>query len=106
MFPYTDREFVMLLASCLVILGAAAVASGIFLLVVRASGKSVETIASQATKLAQKGIAEEISGLVGNASSLVESLNQLVRTSAGIGIFLILLGFTMLIAAYAMVKFF
>ncbi len=106
MFPYTDREFVMLLASCLVVLGAAAVAAGIFLLVVRASGKSVETIANQATKLAQKGIAEEISGLVGNASSLVESLNQLVRTSAGIGIFLILLGFTMLIAAYAMVKFF
>lgn len=106
MFPFTDREFVLILASCLVVLGAVAIASGIFLLVVRASGKSVQTIASQATRLAQKGIAEEISGLVGNASSLVESLNQLVRTSAGIGIFLILFGFAMLVAAYVMIKIF
>ncbi len=106
MFPYTDREFVLILASCLAVLGVISIASGIFLLVVRASGKSVETIASQATRLAQKGIAEEISGLVGNASSLVESLTQLVRTSAGIGIFLILFGFAMLMVAYGMVKFF
>lgn len=106
MFPFTDREFVLILASCLAVLGTAAIASGIFLLVARTSGKPVETIASQTTRLAQKGMAEEISGLVGNASSLVESLNQLVRTSAGIGIFLILFGFAMLVASYAMVKFF
>jgi hypothetical protein len=76
------------------------------LLVTRASGKAVHTIASQAARLAQKGIAEEISGLVGNASSLIEALNQLIRTNAGIGIFLVLFGFVMLVVAFLMVKLF
>jgi hypothetical protein len=55
--------------------------------------------------VAQKGLAEEISGLVGNASALMDSLNQLVRTSAGIGIFLVVFGFVMLVVAFLMVKF-
>ncbi len=106
MIPYTDREFVLILATCLAVLGAISIAAGIFLLVARASGKAVQTIANQATRLAQKGVAEEVAGLVGNASSLVESLNQLVRTSAGIGIFLVIFGFGMLLVSYAMIKFF
>jgi len=63
-------------------------------------------LADQATELAQKGLADEVSGLVGNASALIEALNQLIRTSAGIGIFLVLFGFIMLICAFMMVKMF
>ena len=106
MFPYTAHEFVFILATALTVLGVIAIGVGIVILAIRGSGRAVQTIADQTTKLAQKGIAEEISGLVGNASSLMEALNQLVRTSAGIGIFLVLFGFIMLVSAYLMVKLF
>ena len=106
MFPYTANEFVFILASAMAILGGISMGVGIAILAIRGSGRSVQTIADQTTKLAQKGLAEEISGLVGNASSLMEALNQLVRTTAGIGIFLVVFGFVMLVSAYLMVKMF
>jgi hypothetical protein len=96
-------QFVYILATSLTMLGVVSIVAGIYLLITRASGKAVQSIAAQTTRLAQKGLAEEISGLVGNASSLLDSLNQLVRTSAGIGIFLVVFGFIQLIAAFIMV---
>jgi hypothetical protein len=100
------NQFVFILATSMTMLGVVSIGAGIILLITRASGKAVQTIAAQTTRLAQKGLAEEISGLVGNASALLDSLNQLVRTSAGIGIFLVVFGFVMLVASFLMVKFF
>jgi hypothetical protein len=68
----------------------------------RSGGEAVHSIASQAKRLAQKGLAEEVSGLVGNASSLVDAVNQLVRTNAGVGIFLVVFGFVMVFGAFWM----
>jgi hypothetical protein len=45
-------------------------------------------------------LADEISGLVNSASALVVSLNQLVKTASGVGIFLITLGMIMIGASY------
>jgi hypothetical protein len=66
-------------------------------------GKELRTIADQTAKLAQKGITEEISGLVGNARTLIEALNSMVKTTAGIGILLLMLGIILLAAAYGLV---
>lgn len=106
MFPDTARDFVFLLGGCLALLGVLSTATGIIILATRTSGKDVHTLANQTSNLAQKGLAEDVAGLVGNASALVDSLNQLVRTSAGIGIFLVIFGFVMLVAAYLMVQVF
>ncbi len=38
------------------------------------------------------GVVEEISGLVGNASTLMTTLNDLTRTSNGIGFYLTIIG--------------
>jgi len=104
MILYTTHDFIFIIATSLTLLGVISIGAGIVLLVTRASGKAVQTLADQATALAQKGMAEEISGLVGNASALVEALNQLVRTSAGIGTFLVVFGFVMLLCAFLIVK--
>jgi len=81
-------------------LGVFTFVMGIIVLVTRAMGKDVRTLATQTTRLAQKGIAEEVSGLVGNASALMSTLQQMVKTATGIGLFLILLGITMMTTAY------
>jgi hypothetical protein len=105
MFSNDASHFVFVLATGMVMMGVISIGAGIILLITRASGRAIQTIAAQATRLAQKGLAEEISGLVGNASALLDSLNQLVRTSAGIGVFLVVFGFVMLVAAFMMVKY-
>ncbi len=104
MFPYDSNDIILLVSTSLALLGAISIVAGIFLLLFRAAGKDVQTVATQATRLAQKGLAEEVAGLVGNASALVDALNQLARTSAGIGIFLVIFGFIMLIVSFFIVR--
>jgi hypothetical protein len=74
------------------LLGSVTFLLGLAILMYGAWGKDLRTIADQTTSLAQKGIAEEISGLVGNASTLMSTLNELVRTSNGIGFYLTIIG--------------
>jgi hypothetical protein len=91
--------FVMFLVGVFFFLGFVSFISGVLILVFRTSSAEVKSLAIQTARLAQKGIAEEVAGLVGNATSLVDAINQLVRTTRGIGIFLIVLGLAMMIVA-------
>ena len=92
MTTLTLNDLVLMMIILIFILGGVTFAAGLLLLVFRASGKEVRTIAAQTTQLAQKGISEDIVGLVGNATNLLNALQQLIRTTAGIGAFLTLLG--------------
>lgn len=77
---------------------------GIVILATRAvSNSDVGTLAIQTTRLAQKGLSENIAGLVGNASALLEAINQLVRTTAGIGVFLTVIGILLMVVSGVLV---
>lgn len=89
----------LLMVVGLFVLGVITLLTGILLLVTRSAGKEVRTLATQTAKLAKKGIAEDVAGLVGNASNLLSATNELVRTSAGIGVFLAILGFVLMAGA-------
>ncbi len=99
MFDLSPLSFLLVAALALFMLGVGSMIAGVIILVGRVSGKHVQTLAAQTTQIAQKGIAEDIAGLVGNASNLLDALNQLLRTTTGIAIFLNLLGLTMIAAA-------
>ncbi len=98
----TKSEFLLTMAGFALVLGIILLVIGVIILITRVLGGDVKQIAEQTARLAQKGIAEEIAGLVGNASTLVESLNQLVRTAAGVGVFLIVIGLLLMAAAYGL----
>ncbi|MCJ7694901.1 MAG: hypothetical protein MUO40_05680 [Anaerolineaceae bacterium] len=76
----------------------------IIILVKQTMGKNIQSIADQTTKLAEKGITDNISGLVGNASSLISSLNDLARSNTGVGIFLVFLSIALLAGAYFLAR--
>ena len=92
MFSLHAPEIQLSMGIGLFVIGVFTFWIGVIILVSRTTGRDVRTIASQTTRLAQKGLAEEIAGLVGNASTLFNALNDLVRTPAGIGIFLTAIG--------------
>jgi hypothetical protein len=93
-------NIILLMIATIFGLGMFSFIMGIIVLVTKAMGKDVRNLATQTAKLAQKGIAEEITGLVGNASALMTALQQMVKTVTGIGLFLILLGITLMAIAY------
>ncbi len=79
--------------------------SGIIILVIRVSSKAKNSLSTQTAQLAEKSIADDLSGLIGNASTLLDSMNQLVKTTTGIGVFLCCLGLVMMVAACALLYF-
>jgi len=103
MFSMTVNDFLLTMATVLLIGGVILVGIGVFILIRKLTGKELQTIADQTTKLAQKGISDDISGLVGNARSLIDALNDMVKTTAGIGLLIMLIGFVMIAAAYGLV---
>ena len=103
MFSMTVNDFLLTMASALLLSGVVILGIGVFTLIGKIMGKELRTIADQTAKLAAKGITEDVSGLVGNARSLIEVLNQMIKTTAGIGMFLVVLGFLLLGSAYALV---
>ena len=96
----TAFDFQITLATILLLLGLIILAISIFILTRQAIGRDIQTIANQTTKLAEKGITENIAGLVGNASSLINALHDLSKSNAGIGVFLVFLAIAMLTTAY------
>ena len=93
-------EILKIIVVALFAMGAISLALGIFILFKRVMGDEIKMIAAQTAKLAQKGLAEEVAGLVGNASSLLDALNQLVKTATGVGVFLTLIGFILMVVSY------
>jgi hypothetical protein len=103
MFSITVSDFILTMAGALLIMGIITLACGVYILVSKVMGKDIQTLATQTTKLAQKGVAEDVAGLVGNASSLIDAMNQMVKTSSGIGIFLVLISFALMSASFWLV---
>ncbi len=94
-------DIFLLMITAFFFLGITTFVMGIFVLVGRAiMSKDIRTLTKQTAHIAQKGISGNMSGLVGNASAIIEALIQMVRTTAGIGIFLSLIGLTLMGASY------
>ena len=84
----------------LYILGGTTFMIGVGILLYDILGKDLRAIVAQTNRLAQKGLTEELSGLVGNASTLLNTINEMVRTRNGIAITLVVVGLIMMILPY------
>jgi hypothetical protein len=69
---------------------------GVFTLSARTASNEVKSLAAQTARLAHKGLAEDVAGLVGNATSLLDAMNQLVKTTRGVGMMLALFGLSLM----------
>jgi len=99
MDPSLTFELLIVMVIICFFLGMGSSITGIVILTTRAAGRDIHTLATQTTRLAQKGLAEEVAGLVGNATSLLDAMNQLIRTAAGVGFFLTVFGLLLMVAA-------
>ncbi len=100
MIPLTFSDIQIIIAAAIFLLGFMCVVFGAIVLITRGYSREVRTLAAHTARLGQKGMAQEVTGLVTSASELVASLNQLVKTANGVGVFLILLGMAMMGSGY------
>lgn len=100
MIPISPVDMQVIIAAAVFLLGCMCVLLGAFVLITRSYSKEIKSLASHTARLGQKGMAEEITGLVNSASELVAALNHLVKTASGAGLFLVSLGMLMIGSSY------
>ena len=104
MIPLSFNDIQLLIAAAVFVLGFLLILIGALVMVSRSYSREVRTLAAHTARLGQKGIAQDVTGLVNSATELVASINSLVKTASGIGLFLITLGVAMMAAAYWIIQ--
>jgi Na+-transporting methylmalonyl-CoA/oxaloacetate decarboxylase gamma subunit len=100
----SGNQIVLIVSVIIFGMGILSLILSVIILARQAMNKDVRTIANATTSLAEKGITEGVSGLVGNASLLIDSLNELAKSNTGIGIFFVFLSLVLFAAGYYFVK--
>jgi len=88
-----------MLIALLFVLGMVTFLAGVFILIFRTGGNDVKNLAVQTAQIAQKSLAQDAAGLVGNTTVLVDSVNTLVASARGVGITLSILGMILMAGA-------
>jgi len=104
MFALTANDFVITLAGAVLLLGVISFVIGLFTLAFKVSSSEFSEISAYSAKLMSKGLTDDVSELVGNASSLLEAISQMTKTKAGVGMFLIIVSFIFFVVSYYLVK--
>jgi len=104
MYELTANDFALTLAGVVLFLGVISFIVGLFTLAFKITSGDFAKISNQSAKLMSKGLTDDVSDLMGNASSLLESLTQMSKTKAGVGMFLIIVAFILFIAGYYLVS--
>lgn len=100
MFLLTPEIYRQLLSIALAGTGFLFIGAGFLRLMGFGYQNHARTLAAQSAKLGQKSISSDITSVVQAAVQLNESINGLLRTSAGVGAFLIFVGASSLTASY------
>jgi hypothetical protein len=80
--------------------GLFAILSGLIILMSGPYRTEAKILAQQSARLSQKGLTDNISLVAQSATSLVESVNGLIKTSSGNAIVLVIVGFLLEAACY------
>ncbi|MBQ6343639.1 MAG: hypothetical protein IJI41_10985 [Anaerolineaceae bacterium] len=97
-------NIVTLSAALLVIIGFISLIMGLVVLTKKALSKDLEEVAAEATKLAKKGLLTDVGNSLQSASFLVKEMTELMRTTRGIGLTLIIIGIMLLAGGLALYK--
>ena len=100
MDPVLIDQLRMYMVATIFIVGLVTFVIGASILLAGAFGKERANILAQTNRLAQKGLAEEVSGLVGNASTLLNTMNEMITTRNGTGIVMMIIGGALMIIGF------
>jgi hypothetical protein len=103
MINLNANDFTLTLALILAVMGVITFFVGIIILAFKVKSDEFTSITEQSAKLMEKGIVEDVSEMMGNTTSLLETINQMVKTKAGIGVFLVLITFVLFGVAYYLI---
>ena len=97
-------NIITLSAALLVIIGFISLIIGLVVLAKKALSKDLDEITTEATKLAKKGLLTDVGNSMQSASFLVKEMTELLKTTRGIGLTMIIIGIVLLAGVLALYK--
>ncbi len=92
MYAVNLNDLLLTMSASSFLMGLVTFSIGVFILVTRATGTDMTVITQQTAQLVTKGLAEEVAGLIGNTTILLRTMAEMVKTAAGVGVFLTVTG--------------
>jgi hypothetical protein len=94
----------LLMAGCLFLLGFSSCVGGLWMILARQYRSVLQNVSAQSARVSTKAITDAaLAPVIDALSGLIEAINQLVRTSVGVGVFLCLAGAILCLVAFQMV---
>ena len=103
MFGLTSNDFILTLAGVVLFFGVISFIIGLFTLAFKIIAGDFTKVSKQSVRIIEKGLTDDVSDLMGNASSLLETFTQMSKTRAGVGMFLIIAAFVLFIVSYFLI---
>lgn len=99
MFEIPPLQYLLAATFILFVIGLVTFLIGALILILRSRDKDINIVTKQTSQIMQKSLAEDVAGLVGNASSLLNAMNDLAKTQNGIGVILVVVGVLLMFVA-------
>ena len=96
----TVDDLRLLMGLTFFVLGLIALGAGMLMLITGPYRKEAKILAAQSARISQKALTDNIATIAQSATALVEAVNNLIRTSSGNAIVLIVVGALFEGAAY------
>jgi hypothetical protein len=76
--------------------------AGILILIGRSFTREMRTLADTSTELGKRALSHDMTTLAESVTELLSQINQLMKTAAGVGAFLIVIGVGLMAGAYCL----
>lgn len=103
MSEITPHLMLVYMSAAIFTCGLITLLCGVSVLLFRNNHKDANTLAASTSQIVNKSLAEDISGLVGNASALLSAMNDLSKTQQGTGVILIVVGLLLIVSSCSIV---
>lgn len=91
------------MSGCLFLLGLCSCIAGLWTILSRQYQRVLKSISAQSAKVSSKAVTDAgLAPLIDALSGLVKAIDQLIRTSVGVGVFLCLAGVMLCLVAFWM----
>jgi TRAP-type uncharacterized transport system fused permease subunit len=97
-------EIQVVMSVSLFVMGVLSSLSGLWIILAKEYHEAMKQLASQSVRISGRAVTQDtVAPLIDSASRMVEAINQLIRTAAGVGAFLTVVGVMICVVSFWMI---
>jgi TRAP-type uncharacterized transport system fused permease subunit len=97
-------EIQVVMSVSLFVVGVLSSIAGLWIILAKEYHETMKQLASQSVRISGRAITQDtVAPLIDSASRMVEAINQLIRTAAGVGAFLTVVGVMICVVSFWMI---